>query len=169
MTATLSDEEKIKALEAISLLGDKVFRCKSVEEFMDLLKIASVIEANCGDARRAVSCIRQFITSCIRDMLSEPAPGTEGVYVISYEDGHIKIGRTKDFTSRLKNLSSASASPVVRSKFFECKNSSFIEAYAHRHFKGFNLKNEFFSASFEDACAFLSSAARDEFSTPASN
>jgi hypothetical protein len=163
MTNNLSDEEKIKVLEAISLLGKKAMHCTTVDEASRLLDLTKTIEINCGDARSAVSCIYQFIIARLRDIIAEPQPGTQGVYVISYEDGHIKIGRTKDFPARIKSLSFASLSPISSSRFFECANSSFVEAYAHRHFKDYRLKNEFFSTRFEDACEFIRRAVCDEF------
>jgi hypothetical protein len=87
--------------------------------------------------------------------------GTPGVYVVEYSSSMVKIGKTTDFASRLKSLSTMSPKPPIRTHFQPVAAHSFVEREMHRLYSGNRSHGEFFSVLFEDAVAELQEMARE--------
>ena len=78
-----------------------------------------------------------------------------GVYVILYESGMIKIGKTKNFKQRLKTLASATPHRPSKTHFHPTDKHSEVESMLHRHFKERRANGEFFRVEFDVAVAEL--------------
>ncbi|HGO9514162.1 TPA: GIY-YIG nuclease family protein [Pseudomonas aeruginosa] len=74
-----------------------------------------------------------------------------GVYVIEYQSGTVKIGKTTNFQQRYRALATTSSVRPTRFHFEKTANHSQIELSAHRAFADKRCNGEFFSVGFEDA------------------
>lgn len=66
------------------------------------------------------------------------------VYVVQNGDGLVKIGRTRDFSARLKGLLTASASDLARVAVWPCENSAQHEASTHQAWSDCRVRGEWF-------------------------
>lgn len=65
-----------------------------------------------------------------------------------------KIGRSKNPESRIKQLQTASGSPLELLKKYESKYPTVLEKNLHKHFNGCNYINEWFGLSKKDVDEF---------------
>ena len=91
----------------------------------------------------------------IRHKSDTPSCGV--VYVIEYENGICKIGKTTDIETRFKTLSKMSSSKVTGKLFFtnSTANYSKIEKEVHNALKEHRSHGEFFNIAFDEAVSVV--------------
>lgn len=77
------------------------------------------------------------------------------VYIIEYENGVVKIGKTVDFDRRLKTLMSSSPIAIIRYYVRTCTNHHSLETIMHKKFSDVRLHGEFFRCSYAEAMTAL--------------
>ena len=82
------------------------------------------------------------------------------VYVLEMNNATIKIGITSNFEKRKRNIETGSGLTVVRdfhTHYFDEKNARLIELFCKENFSSRRVQGEFFSVTFEEACAEIDS------------
>lgn len=94
------------------------------------------------------------------------------IYVISDNQGITKIGVTKNFKKRVKNLSKTSGRIIVKEfKTTYCSNAFEIERELHKIYAPYRINGEWFKCDFEEAViktlsVFLNKSERIEKTEP---
>ena len=149
-----SHEDSAFALGCAKSIADKLLKSRTIEE-VDLVLDASSKLSTAYPSLFSVSyCISQSAILSMKSLCQESADlegSEEGVYVIKYDSGILKIGRTRFFENRLYQIKNSSSQRVVDSRFFPCDNSSLIEASIHSDLSFCRIKNEFFQCDYEKA------------------
>lgn len=99
-----------------------------------------------------------FIEDCRMQMESALEKHQAGgfVYVIEFDDGHVKIGRSIDPDSRIKSVVGGNQSVMTRHWISErCDRYGDLEKAAHRHFSGHRKGGEFFEIGYEIAVEWI--------------
>lgn len=99
-----------------------------------------------------------FLEDCRIRLDSAMQSRTDGgfVYVIEFDDGHVKIGRSIDPESRIKNIVGGNQSKMLRQWVSErCGFYGDLERLAHRNFSSHRRGGEFFKVDFDQAVEWV--------------
>lgn len=147
----ISGENAGFALRCASSISEKLLKSSTVEDIDAVLDASAKLSAAFPSLFYVSYCISQTAILNMKLLLQEQDGGDEGVYVIQYESGIIKIGRTRFFENRLMQIRNFSSEEITCHSFFPCKNSSLIEASMHSDLSSSRIKNEFFQYEYEKA------------------
>lgn len=141
-------------VDYINALAEAADRAHSISELDSCL---SQIEGfrRSVDARYHPICkvIYCHVNSLIAQKITDSQIGDyeEGVYVIEFDDGFVKIGMTStDFSKRMQTISHQTAAKMLRAEFIECEMASKLESELHRYFAQRRGNGEFFNIGFDD-------------------
>jgi hypothetical protein len=163
-------QEREAAIHAIDALCKNAARCETEERAMTLLEAhrilrGAIFSIGAYEFTAMMDLIHERIIRVIYDLRGEGRIAVNGIYAILFVDGMVKIGKTRNFSQRLKMLSDQSTSGVSASKFFPCEHHSKAEAIAHAEFAYCRVKNEFFKADFNDVLSLLTELTEQQTTT----
>ncbi|MDB6366732.1 GIY-YIG nuclease family protein [Photorhabdus bodei] len=161
---TMTSLEMVDYINAIAKVSDDA---KTIDELNWCLDSIEKLRQSLPDKYRPL-CKAIFCHT--NSMLSSRIAGEteseneEGIYVIEFDDGYVKIGMTGNFPHRLRVVANQTAAKVIRKEFIPCSNPSKVESMVHRHFCDVRGNGEFFKASFDD-CLHIAKAWASKYSS----
>jgi len=149
-------------LRALEYFCEKSFHCSTIQGVLNLydgsINLGREYPYLAGAIQSHLFMIKQEIIGSLR------AKSGGHVYVVEYDNGLVKIGKTMNPDQRIKALRTMSSANVVRHFMSEVTMDPHrIESMAHRHFKAFRKHGEFFGISMVDAESFIMNAVSDVF------
>lgn len=148
----LSHEDAICALALIHNLAGKAMKSK------DLASFSMDMAVKCRNVFTDVTCsmLYHFAMHSFMDHVSEEREKSKktfgSVYIIEYQGGRIKIGKSINPKNRIKSLATMSAIKPVREWIsYPSLRFSEVEISLHKKFSQQRQQGEFFDVEFEEA------------------
>jgi len=121
------------------------------------LCLAQSGELGTGISPSSPAFVRDILEDCKTNRVKVEDKGY--VYALLLEDGVVKIGKSTKPYARMQSLASQLHKSIEDFTIFDFKESYHaIEMKAHKHFKSFKTKGEFFNIPYSTACTFLEQA-----------
>lgn len=148
---TMSSVEMVDYINAIAESAENSVGIRELDGCLELIEgFRKSIPKKYLPLCKAIYChINSLIAQKIAD--SQQVDSEQGVYLIEFDDGFVKIGMTAtSFSKRLQTITNQTSANIKRSEFITCENPSKVEAGLHRHFADVRGNGEFFRVSFDD-------------------
>lgn len=138
-----------QTLQLIEGLCQKAYEC-DVNEIKKLFNVVGESEWS-AEYPFLADAIKISLTWHKHLFLESKSDFEPGVYIIEYQTGVVKIGKTGNFKQRYQTLKSMASTKPARFHFEKTVNHSLVEQKAHKAFAGSRRNGEFFSIEFETA------------------
>ncbi|MBR0103013.1 MAG: GIY-YIG nuclease family protein [Selenomonadaceae bacterium] len=127
----------------------------NIDFLIDILRIYAG-KAQYGRAEYIKWLLEKFAESAAE---AKKNPDKKCVYILEMSNGKVKIGCTKNFIRRVRQIETGSGLKVTNwchTSYINSSRAYAIESYCHRVFNEHRILGEFFDITFEDAWAELS-------------
>ncbi|MDE9456171.1 GIY-YIG nuclease family protein [Xenorhabdus bovienii] len=143
----------LEMVDYINVITERADTAKTVEELEQCIGLIEATRRNISRKYyplcKAVYChINSLAGQKITD--NHKFDDEQGVYLIEFDDGSVKIGMTQtNFKKRLNTIRNQTSARILRSEFIECKNPSRVESSLHSKFSYARGNGEFFFINYE--------------------
>jgi hypothetical protein len=89
--------------------------------------------------------------STVKLVVMERSYNKEGIYIVNMANTNLyKIGITKDFSQRLRNLQTGNPFIIEVHNFYPMKTNTEMESFLHKRYQHKKLSGEWFELTYED-------------------
>jgi len=155
---TMSSVEMVEYINALAAAADKADSIQELDKCLRLIEdFRRSVSVSYHPICKVIYChVNSLICQKIADCQSDDYE--QGVYVIEFDDGFVKIGMTAtSFSKRMQTISHQTAAKILRAEFIECDMASKVESDLHRHLAAYRGNGEFFKVDF-DGCLSIAKA-----------